>query len=82
MTVYFRICPNYNLIESASYLISDTVVKDRLNDFTLTEVLEAQALVSLSSRDHILVLGNGYFHFWIRSPKKVCPESLFMMPSQ
>ena len=57
-------------MESASYLISDTVVKDRLNDFTLTEVLEAQALVSLSSRDYILVLGNGYFHFWIRSSKK------------
>ena len=53
MTVYFRICPNYNLIESASYLISDTVVKDRLNDFTLTELLEAQALVSLSNWDHI-----------------------------
>ena len=57
-------------MESAPYLISNTVVKDRLNDFTLTEVLEAQALVSLSSQDYILVLGNGYFHFWIRSPKK------------
>ena len=28
-------------------------MKDRLNDFTLTELLEAQALVSLSNWDHI-----------------------------